>query len=631
MSDYTSKLLRVNLTDKGIISQDLDQETTRKFIGGAGLAAKLLWDETDAGTDPLSPQNRLMFMIGPLTGTPVPSSSRYVVAGLSPLTNIWGVAFSGGFWAHELKRTGFDGIVFSGKAKRPVYLWVHDEEAELRDAGHVWGKDTYEVSDLLKRETDPNASVATIGRSGERLVRIASVMNDGSAGRAAARCGLGAVMGSKNLKAVVVRGTKSPPISDREGLKTSIAKYYPNVKFTLEEWKRHYSEQGGKRWQKGGVLVKNCLEGEFNGFSEKSMEAMVSGEQYYCWGCRYSCPESAMVQGRRRQVFESIVPLGSQCLIDDMEALQEAYDLCNKYGIDSESTGGVIAFGIECFEKGLITKSDTEGIELTWGNAKAMLQMVKAIGERQGFGRLLGEGVRRAAENIGGITQEYAIHVKGLEFPEHDPRMSNILALEYATENRGAVHTSARARALGDWVCSGLGFNNTEGNLENWYQVKGCGELTARLQDFYTMLNSLTVCNHLMASTRAAASLEPGSPGKFIYPATFTEWLNLVTGWDMSLTEFLEAGERIFNLQRMIGIRRGLSRKDDMLPPRILTHPRGGKGEAAENLPPLGEMLNEYYSYRGWSEEGIPTRERLVKLGLAEVATSPTLPPALRR
>ncbi len=618
MSDYTSKILRVDLTDKRIISQDLDQETARKFIGGAGLAAKLLWDETDAGTDPLSPQNLLMFMIGPLTGTPVPSSSRYIVAGLSPLTNIWGMATAGGFWAHELKLTGFDGIVFSGKAERPVYLWVHDGEAELRDAGHVWGKDTWEVSDILKKETDDRACVASIGPAGEKLVRIASVMNEGRAGRAAARCGLGAVMGSKNLKAVVVQGTKSPPISDREGLKASIAKYYPNVKFSFEEWKRHYSEQKRKHWQKGDIIIKNCLEGEFNGFLEKLTEVVLSGEPYYCWGCRYSCPPSALVpgQGRRLQHGESMGPLGSNCLIDDVEALQEAYDLCNKYGIDSESTGGVIAFAMECFEKGFITKSDTEGIELTWGNAKALLQIVKAIGERQGFGRLLGEGVRRASESIGGITQEYAIHVKGLEFPEHDPRMSNVLAVEYATENRGACHTSARARALGDWVCSDLGFPEVEANLENWFQIKGCGELTARLQDFYTVLNSLAVCNHLMASTRGASVLESGSPGKFVLPSTFTEWLNQVTGWDVSLTELLETGERIFNLQRMIGVRRGISRKDDMLPPRILTHPRGGKSEAAEHVPPLGEMLNEYYSYRGWGEEGIPTKKKLLELGL---------------
>ncbi len=623
MSGYTSKILRVDLTGEEITSQDVNQETARKFIGGAGLAAKILWDETDAGTDPLSSQNRLMFMIGPLTGTPVPASSRYIVAGLSPLTNIWGMATSGGFWAHEFKRTGFDGIVFSGKAKRPVYLWVHQGKAELKDAGHLWGKDCYEVSDLLKRETDPNAIVAAIGPAGERLVRFASVINDGSAGRAAARCGLGAVMGSKNLKAVVVQGTENPMISDREGLKASIAKNFPNRKFTFEEWKRHYLEIRTDAWNKGNISFKNCLEGEFKGFFEKVMEEMTSGEPYYCWGCRYGCSESALVQGRRRQVMEFMGPMGGGCLIDDLETLQEGYDLCNKYGMDTESIGVVMAFATECFEKGVITRSDTEGIELTWGNAKAMLQMVKAIGERQGFGRLLGEGVRRASENIGGLAREYALHVKGLEFSMVDPRANNVVALEYATENRGAHNISAKASGvMGHWASPELGITKDQSSLENRFKSKGIGELTARYQDWFVLLNSLTVCNHLMGGGRQGYVAEDYSPEKSVPPFAFLEWLNQVTGWDLSLTEFLKAGERIFNLQRMIGVRRGISRKDDMLPPRILTHRRGGRSEAAENLPPLGEMLNEYYLYRGWSEEGIPTRDRLLKLGLVEVTDS---------
>ncbi|MBI4331361.1 MAG: aldehyde ferredoxin oxidoreductase family protein [Chloroflexi bacterium] len=615
LGGYTGKILKVDLTSRSFQVENLDEQTARKYIGGEGLAAKILWDSTTAATDPLSPQNPLIFMTGPITGA-VPSSSRNIVAAISPLTNIWGTARAGGNWGAELKSAGFDGIVFTGKSQTPVYLRVHDGKVSIVDAGHVWGKDTWETDEILKKETDRRASVACIGQAGERLVRIACIINDGKDARTAGRCGLGAVMGSKNLKAVVVQGSRRPRAADEEGLKKSVAEVRTASVVPPDEWAVHWREHRRTHWNKGRVVIKNWLDDDFPGFLPKLTETMLSGDDYYCHGCPYGCAESHMIGGRRRQVFESMVPLGSQCMIDDFEALQEAYDLCNRYGMDSISTGGVISFAIESFEKGLVTAADTGGIQLKWGNAAAMVEMVRQIGESdQKFARLLGQGARKAAQTMGGVAPEYAIHVKGLELPAHDPRSSNALALEYATANRGACHQSASAVLPKNFVLRDLGFPESAYNpdtLENRFRVKGRGELVAKMQDYYCLLDSLIMCKPV---TRGM-----GRSRQELAPTKFLEWLNLATGWDVSLGEFLKTGERIFHIQRMVNVRRGISRKDDMLPPRVMTHKRGGghgKSEAANNLPPIGEMLNEYYSYRKWAEEGVPTKEKLAELDLS--------------
>ncbi|MBI4333091.1 MAG: aldehyde ferredoxin oxidoreductase family protein [Chloroflexi bacterium] len=610
---YTGKILKIDLSAPDIAVEDLDEKTARKYLGGEGLAAKIIWETTSSTTSPLSPENPLIFMTGPFTGTIVPASSRYIVAALSPLTNIWGVARSGGNWGAYLKYAGFDGIVVTGKARNPVYLWVNNGQAKIVDAGHVWGKDTWETDRILKKETDPRASVACIGPAGERLVKFALVLNDGRDGRAAARCGLGAVMGSKNLKAVVVSGGARPGVYDEEGLKKSMLETQPAGVLPNEVWQKRWRDHRQTQWNKGRLVVKNFLEDDFPGFLPKIAEAMVTGKPYYCFGCRYGCTESHTIDGRRSKVYESMVPLGAQCLIDDMEALQEAYDLCNKYGMDSISAGGAIAFGIEAFEKGLVTPADTGGIALKWGNAGGMLEMLRQIGESdQRFARLLGQGVRQAAESMGGVAPEYAIHVKGLELPAHDPRSSNALALEYATANRGACHQAANANFPPNFMVRAIGLPEDQDNLENRFRVDGRGELVARMQDFYQLLDALVICKVMSRGTNRA--------GQQIPAPYFAEWLNRVTGWDLSLADALKTGERIFNLQRMINVRRGMSRKDDILPPRIMVHKRGGKSDAANNLPPLGEMLTQYYSFRGWSEEGIPTPEKLEQLGLEQAA-----------
>ena len=609
LKGYNGKILRLDLTTGDVSYQYLDELTARKYIGGVGLAAKTLWDETTPNTEPLSPENELIFMAGPLTGSILPKSSRYIIAGISPLTGIWGQAHSGGSFADELRHAGLDGIVVKGQASKPVYLWLHNQKAEIRDAAHVWGKDTYEVAELLKPGTDRKASVACIGLAGEKLVRIAGVMNDGKQGRAAARCGLGAVMGSKRLKAIAVRGTLPLSFYDEEKFKESAQGILALCKPKKpEERLAHDISIFNNFFVYGRVPVKNWSEGSFDdGYVYP--QTMREAEPLHCAHCPDSCLESYQtLSGERHMVWEAWGPLGTNCFIANPEALQYAYTLCNKYGIDAISTGAVISFAIECFEKGLISKKDTEGIELTWGNHQSMIEMVRKIGEREGFGELLGEGVRRAAERIGGNASEYAMHVKSLEFPAHDPRALASHALGYATGSIGAAHMEhICADGLENWMelaqprtSPELGFPVALGRFD----VEGKGKLVAKTQDFCCMLDSITVCLFL-------------SLFHWIQPSQYLPLLNSATGWDMGLDEFMMAGERIFNLKRMFSVKRGISRKDDILPPRILTH-RLTTGGTRGNLFHLGSMLNEYYSVRGWSEEGIPTREKLAELGLEQ-------------
>ncbi len=604
------KILRLDLTSKKISYDQLDDKTARKYIGGVGLAAKLLWDETDAKTGALAPESPLIFMTGPLTGTAVPKSSRYIVSGISPATNIWGQAHSGGAFADELRHAGIDGVIVTGQAKRPVYLWIHDGEAELRDAAHVWGKDTYQVSDALQQATDPKASVACIGVAGEKLVKIAGIMNDGIQGRAAARCGLGALMGSKKLKAIVARGTLPIPLHDEGKLKESANKILASSPLRKpEDWLVEAKGVFDSFITKGRMSAKNFSQGTFP--AAHVYPAVMPGMlPLHCKRCPWSCLESLKVPGgERHAVWESWSPLGSQCLIADAEAMQEAYSLCNRYGIDTISAGAVISFAFECYDKGLINKADTDGIELTWGNHKAVLELIKKIGEREGFGDLLSEGVKIAAERIGGTASEYAMHVKGLEFPAHDPRSMPSHALDYATGCIGASHMEAvAADHLENWAedshpkrsAPELGYPVP---LKHWDEV-GKGRLVAKTQDVGALVDSVVVCLYL-------------SLIQWVQPSQYAQMLNSACGWDLDKDELLLTGERISNLRRMFSYRRAsISRKDDILPARILTQKLDGGTKGY--IPHLGLMLNEYYTARGWSEEGIPTKEKLTQLGLQE-------------
>ncbi|MEM2104533.1 MAG: aldehyde ferredoxin oxidoreductase C-terminal domain-containing protein, partial [Candidatus Bathyarchaeia archaeon] len=399
-----------------------------------------------------------------------------------------------------------------------------------------------------------------------------------------------------------VRGTQPIKIADEKRLENTVKQIYEqNPPEKLEKVMDLHVEVL-KRFIKIGGPVKNWRESFFEAGNILA-EELRKTKPYFCRGCPYQDFESKLtMEGERHMNWEHLGPVGVNCLISDADALQKAYSLCNRYGLDTISTGMAISFAMECFEKGLVTSKDVDGVDLTWGNAEAVLEMVRKIGEREGFGRLLGEGVKRAAEKIGGLAQEYAMHVKGLELPAHDPRSHMTRALGYATGSIGAAHMETFPGDLVEnylerpepFSMPDLGCHA----MPNRLAIEGKAELTAKMQNYSNVLDSLVVCIFSAARIR---------------PSYFVELLNSVTGWNMGLAEFMLVGERVFNLKRMFNVRRGVSRKDDTLPPRLLTHKRQMSG-----VPFLGAMLNDYYNYREWSEEGIPTRKKLKELNLEE-------------
>jgi aldehyde:ferredoxin oxidoreductase len=612
---YIGKLLRVNLTEQICSVENLEaqEETLEKFIGGVGLSARYLFEETTSRTDPLGPDNKLILMTGPFCGTPVPTSGRHAVVARSPLTGIYGESDCGGNWGAMLKKTGFDGIIFEGQSKNPVYLWVNDGKTEIRDASHLWGLDTYDLDEIIKNETHGKAVVASIGQAGERLVRFGSIMTDGNDGRAAGRTGMGAVMGSKKLKAIAVQGRGEVNIIDRKALTDSIREIIPNVMKRTEGLRQYGTSGGVAQIEKLGDLpIKNWRLGSWEAVEKISgirlADTILTG-RFHCGACPIGCGRIVEIkEGKYAPVkgagpeYETVAALGSLLLVEDLEAICKANELCNRYGIDTMSTGGVIAFAFEAFERGILPRELTSDLNLSWGDPDAMLRLIHLIGKREGIGDLLAEGVKRAAEKLGHFSQEFAIHTKGLEPSLHDPRAHNGLAVLYATSSIGASHSQGQTHNFEKVLtCPEMGITEPHDR----FAVEGKGELVAKTQDLMCLFDSLKLCKF---------TLFGGISLTYIH-----QWLKSITGWDLSLNELIKAGERISNLKRLYNIRLGLSRKDDLLHPRLLTH-RRGTGGSAENLPHLGKMLSEYYAFRGWDEEGIPRIEKLRELGLERYA-----------
>jgi aldehyde:ferredoxin oxidoreductase len=611
MLGYTNKLLRIDLARLAFEVRGMDDAELRDYVGGTGLAAKILHDETDGGTDPLGSDNLLIFMTGPYAGTRAISSSRHVVVAKSPLTGLFGEANSGGSWAEALKKSGYDGLVIEGTASKPVYLWIHNGEVEFREAEHIWGRDTFATDTLVKAETSREAVVACIGPAGERLIPFSVILNDGVHARTASRCGLGAVMGSKRLKAVAVAGDLGFEISNPEGLKRSVTRLAKEV-VTATTALRLLGTSGAVSASEalGGLPVKNWGHaGRWIEGAQKITGATVLGTykagNYHCKRCIIACGQTVRVpQGADpgdEQAFpeyESLALLGSNCLIDDPVVLIRANDLCNRYGLDTMSTGGVIGFAMEAFEKGLLSLSDTDGIELRFGSGDALIQIIHLIARRSGIGELLSIGTRGAASVLGGKAREFAVHVKGLELPAHDPRAYNAGGLNLATSSIGASHQSGFSHAFErNLSAPEIGIPNPADPFE----VEGKGVLTAKTQNYMGVIDSLVTCKFVMFGG--------------IGISTMIEWYGLVTGRSLEVDDFMKIGERIFNIKRLYNAYCGVSRKDDTLPPRLLTWAKTGEGHNP-NLPHLGKMLHEYYVYRGWSEDGIPTQAKLKELGI---------------
>lgn len=614
MFGYQGKYLRVNLTARHIEIRPIPDKMFRDYIGGAGIATRLLYDETGPETDPLGPENVLAAFTGPFTNSRVLSASRHHYVSRSPMTGILGESNVGGDWGAQLKQAGFDGITVTGQAESPVYLWIHDGEAELRDARPIWGKDSFEAADWLKAQTNARASAAVIGQAGENLVPIAGIPHIGNVRFGiAGRTGLGAVMGSKHLKAMVVYGTQPIPYADDEGLKASVQQAMPHIRQVTADFTKYGTSGGVEKYEYlGNFPIKNWRESRWKEGAEKisgvTMHDTILAGRYTCRKCTIACGRHIVIEegpyaplDTEGPEYETVGTMGGECLVDNLEAICKANELCNRYGLDTISVGAAVAFGMEAYERGLLTLADTDGLELTWGSAEALVEMVHRIALGRDVGKLLGKGVKGAADELGGNAAEFAVHVKGLEPSAHDPRRFWVQAVSYATAARGACHNANWGHPYE------LGLKFPEIGLmqpHKSYEMDGLIHVAAQLQNYQSLNDALVICR--FAQVGGGTSL-----------TNVTEWYNLITGENATAQDLLRAGERIFNLKRLYNTRLGISRKDDMLPPRFMTHNRKGEGMTTQ-LPPIGQMLNEYYEYRGWDEFGLPTPEKVAELGLLE-------------
>jgi aldehyde:ferredoxin oxidoreductase len=610
MDGYHGKMLWVDLTEGRTEVRPIDEKTLADYLGGAGLAAKILYEETGPDTDPLGPDNVLVACTGPFTGTRVPSASRHHIMARSPLTGLIGESNVGGSWAVHFKRTGYDGIVVTGRSERPVYLWIHDDGAEIRDAAPIWGKDTLDSAEWLKSRTDERASAAVIGPAGEHRVKFASISHIGTILRSAGRTGMGAVMGSKNLKAMVAFGTKDTPVADPAGLKASIQAVLPHVRKVTEAFGKFGTAGGVDNYERiGNFPIQNWRGSRWEGAAKISGAAMhdtVLKGRKACLMCPIACGRHvkitegpwAPVDGEGPE-YETVGTMGGECLVDDLAAICKANDLCNRYGLDTMSTGSTIAFAMECFEKGILTLEDTDGIELAWGSAEALVAMIHKIARREGIGDLLAEGSKCAAERLGNNAIEYAVTVKGMEPSAHDPRRFWSQALSYATAARGGDHNASWGHAYElALFMEELGIPKPFDS----YTVDGLARFVATMQNYQCMNDAMIICRFAQV-------------GKAVTATNVLDWYNMITGRQATMDDLMAAGERIFTLKRLYNTRLGISRKDDTLPPRFLTLNRKDP-DLDTRLPPIGRMLADYYECRDWSEEGIPTAEKVASLDL---------------
>jgi aldehyde:ferredoxin oxidoreductase len=606
---WNGKLLRVDLTNQKVSTETIDPQVAKDFIGGRGLAIRYIYDEVDPRVEPLAPENKLVFATGPLTATPAPTGNRYMVVTKSPLTGALSCSNSGGVFPTEMKRTGFDLFIFEGKAERPLYLWVNDDQAELRPAEHLWGKTVSETEDALLQETDLKAKVACIGPAGERLARIAAILNDKH--RAAARAGVGAVMGSKNLKAVVVRGTQEVALAEPEEMRALCRQVREEItvavkagKSTLHEYGTAYVPEVTN--ERGILPTRNFQTGRFE--DVQGLTGHVLKEKYLirpkpCFGCPIGCGRLTRVddplyggEGEGPE-YETIASLGSACGIGNMAAIAKANYLCNDLGLDTISTGVTIACAIEMFEKGILTEADT-GLRLRFGDADAMLALVRQAGMREGFGDLIAEGSYRLASRYG--HPEYSITAKKLEFPGYDPRGAKGMGLLYATSNIGASHMR------GD-----LAYMEVFGVPKKIapLTIEGKPAYIKHFEDLFAIIDAAGLCVFLSIRYLCDQTFE-------VMPTRLTQVLNHATGAGYTVESLLQAGERVYNLERMFLVRAGFTRADDTLPKRMLEEPLPA-GPAQGQVVELDAMLDEFYALRGWDANGIPTRERLEALGLS--------------
>jgi aldehyde:ferredoxin oxidoreductase len=599
MFGYHGRFLAVDLDARETRNLELKDDDLKKFIGGATLAARLTYDHVKEGMNPLAPDNPLIFAVGPFTGTTIPMVSRGAVCGISPLTGIWGEATTGGVFPFRLKTAGFDGVMVTGRARQPVYLYLHDGMAEIRDASRLWGRDSYQTQDILKDELKVTGlSIACIGRAGENLVNYACVMND--KGRAAGRCGLGALMGSKNLKAVAVAGNQRASLADNDKLTELTNRARQTISSAIMAVV--YREYGTLLYTDMGMFAGDTPAKYFSRsvfpaqkVTGHSLRQAYPVESYACYGCPIGC--GRLVRGFRKDIpevdgpeYETAVVFGPLCMNYDWDSIIYANHLCNVHGIDTISAGVAIAYAMYLYEKGILSR-DRAGMEIRWGDGQTIVKLVEMIINRKGIGELLGAGVKKMAEELG-ADPETAAHVKGLEIPMHDPRAYSGEAISYATGPRGACHLK------GDFYGAGAGIPELGIPRTDRFQSAGIAEPAAKFQSFRDMFDSLLLCKFAPLS-----------------PSVIAEILSAITGWSFTPTDLLTAGDRSINLKRAINNRLGVTPKDDKLPKINLQVV--SEGGIAGKSPDMAVMLKEFYDFRKWDwNTGKPTKEKLLELGL---------------
>jgi aldehyde:ferredoxin oxidoreductase len=611
---YTGATLRVNLATGTVTKEKISEELCRRYLGGSGFVAHFLWKELEGGIDPLGPENKLVIATGPVTGTPIMGSGRHSLGAKSPLTG--GIALSqvGEFWGTELKRAGFDIVIIEGKAEKPVYLSVRNERAEIRDAAHLWGQETRETQQAIRRELgDDKTRLLLIGPGGENLVKYACIM--GGLYDTAGRGGMGAVMGSKNLKAIAVRGTGKIPVADptklgelRKQLAESVEKI-PILKGWHEAGTGFDIDVGVMT---GDVPIRNWRDGDFptsKNITAITLRDTIGAGMDSCFACPLRCKKKAKFDtpyavdpAYGGPEYETLASLGSNLGIDDLKAIVKGNEICNAASIDTISAGGVIAFCMEAYERGLLTKKKIDGIELTWGNAAAMLACLQKIVRREGFGNILADGINHVVKWVGKGSEEFAMQVKGLDPGQHEPRLMPSMGLGFMVNPHGAdhclnVHDTRFAFKDGLRSMNSLGFHDP-------VPAEDIGPRKVALFRVEYLRQALLDCLAMCHLSSAMVELP-----------TMVEIMDAVTGWQTGVMELVRIAERIMTVARLFNIREGFTDEDDRLPERFFQPKTSGVlSDRALNADKMERAKRYFYFLMGWDPKGVPLPERVEEL-----------------
>jgi len=618
MYGYSGRMLIVDLTSKKTKIEAIPETFCRKFIGGNGFSISFLYEHQTPGIDPLSPDNVLVFAVGPFCGTVIPTNAKYVVQAKSPLTGFQGKSIGSSFWSQAFRRAGYDALLIKGRAEKPTYLFIDDDIIEFRDAKELWGTNCWETDRIIKDTIgDDNVRLAAIGPAGENLVRFASIISD-HYHEDDGRTGMGAVMGSKQLKAVAVRGSKTVEVAKLDELLDLCKEYNRKVikGLTSTIMKDLGTIGTGMEYLSNGATpIRNfqstdafkepiTISEDIRKISTEWMREQYVHKSIACAGCPIGCSHIDFIKaGPYKGVaynmeYQGMYALGTNCGIWYLPAIVKAGQLCDTLGMDVISTGVVIAWAMECFEKGILTSKDTEGVDLSFGNHEALMEIIPKIANRDGLGNILAEGVKRASEKIGKGSEKFAMHSKGLEFPGFDVRWLKATALSFAVSTRGADHISASI--FGPEI---------RGRINRFRFEKGEGEFVAEKENNLILYDLFMICRF------------SGDLWMNVY-SDLAHLYALVTGIPLTTEELRTTGERVWNMEKAYNIREGWTRKDDSLPSRVFNDPipDGPAKGSVLSKEEFDFMLDDYYAARGWTRDGMPTKKKLIELGLNDVA-----------